>query len=135
VDGKTEQLRTRTKQFAIRIVHLFRSLPPATDAQVIGKQLLRSGTSVGANYRAACHARSRAEFIARIGVVSEEADETVFWIELLTELGVVKKNGLTHYLPRLGSLQQFLEHQGKPQSKNKASDLPNFGNLGIFGND
>jgi four helix bundle protein len=90
VDGKTEQLRTRTKQFAIRVVHLFRSLPPATDAQVIGKQLLRSGTSIGANYRAACHARSRVEFAAKIGIVSEEADETVFWIELLAELGVIK---------------------------------------------
>src|SRR5436853_2514956 len=91
VDGKTEQLRTRTKEFALRIVHLFRSLPPATEAQVIGRQLLRSGTSVGANYRAACHARSRAEFIAKIGVVSEEADETVFWIELLADIKVVKK--------------------------------------------
>ena len=83
MDGQTEQLRVRTMQFAQRIVHLFRSLPPATEAQVIGKQLLRSGTSVGANYRAACHARSRAEFIAKIGVVSEEADETVSGLSCL----------------------------------------------------
>ena len=94
MDGKTEQLRKRTKEFALRIVHLFRSLPPATEAQVIGKQLSRPGTSVGAHYRAACHARSRVEFIAKIGIVSEEADETVFWIELLADLGVVKKERL-----------------------------------------
>jgi four helix bundle protein len=79
LDSKTQQLRsTRTKEFAIRIVHLFRSLPPAKEAQVIGNQLLRCGTSVGANYRAACEARSKAEFIAKIGIVAEEADETVF---------------------------------------------------------
>jgi four helix bundle protein len=94
MDSKTELLRNRTKGFALRIVHLFRSLPSATEAQVIGKQLLRSGTSVGPNYRAACHSRSRAEFIAKIGIVSEEADETVFWIELLTDIGAVKKERL-----------------------------------------
>jgi four helix bundle protein len=94
VDSKTDELRRRTKEFALRIVRLFRSLPVATEAQVIGRQLLRSGTSVGANYRAACHARSRAEFVAKIGVVSEEADETVFWIELLADIGVVRKHRL-----------------------------------------
>jgi four helix bundle protein len=97
LDRKTEQLRNRTKDFAIRIVRLFRSLPPAKEAQVIGNQLLRCGTSIGANYRAACQARFRAEFIAKIGIVAEEADETVFWIELLSDIGVVKKE-------RLGSL-------------------------------
>jgi len=85
-----EQLRDRTKQFAFRIIHLFKSLPRSTEASVIGKQLLRSGTSVAANYRAANRARSRAEFIAKIGVVLEEVDETVFWLEALTEAGVVK---------------------------------------------
>jgi len=94
LDSKTEQLRARTKDFAIRIVHLFRSLPSTKEAQVIGNQLLRCGTSVGANYRAACQARSRAEFIAKIGVVAEEADETVFWIELLSDIGIVKKERL-----------------------------------------
>ena len=94
LDARTEQLRTRTKNFAIRVVHLFRSLPPATDAQIIGKQLLRSGTAVGANYRAACRARSKAEFVSRIGIVTEEADESTYWIELLAELGVMKKERL-----------------------------------------
>jgi four helix bundle protein len=84
-----EQLRQRTKQFAIRIVRLFRALPRSAEAQVVGKQLLRCGTSVGANYRAVCRSRSKAEFIARMGVVAEEADESVFWIELLIETQAV----------------------------------------------
>jgi hypothetical protein len=69
---KNEQLRERTKQFAIRVIRLFRALPGHTDAQIVGKQLLRCGTSVAANYRAVCRARSKAEFIARLGVVAEE---------------------------------------------------------------
>ena len=73
-----DELRNRTKHFAIRIIRLFQALPKSSEAQVIGKQLLRSGTSVGANYRAVCRARSKAEFIARIGIVAEEADESVF---------------------------------------------------------
>lgn len=85
-----EALQERTKQFAIRIVRLFRALPRSTDAQVIGKQLLRCGTSVAANYRAVCRARSRAEFISRMGVVAEEADESILWLELLAETGTLK---------------------------------------------
>ena len=85
-----EQLRERTKQFAFRIIRVFKSLPRSTEVLVIGKQLLRSGTAVAANYRAVNRARSRAEFIAKIGVVLEEADETVFWLEALIEAGVVK---------------------------------------------
>jgi four helix bundle protein len=73
-----EQLRERTKEFAIRVVRLFRSLPKTEEARIIGKQVLRSSTSVAANYRAVCRARSKAEFVAKIGTVVEEADETVF---------------------------------------------------------
>ena len=80
-----EEIRDRTKKFAIRIVWLFRALPKTTEAQIMGKQLLRCGTSVAANYRAACRARSTAEFVARIGIVAEEADESVLWLELLAE--------------------------------------------------
>ena len=88
---KAAELKQRTKTFAIRIVKLFRSLPHTPDAQTLGKQILRSGTPVAANYRAVCRARSRAEFIAKMGVVLEEADETVFWLELLTETGVLSE--------------------------------------------
>ena len=86
---KADELRVRAKKFAIRIVTLFRSLPRSPDAQTLGKQVLRSGTSVAANYRAVCRARSKAEFIAKMGIVVEEADETVFWLEILTETGVI----------------------------------------------
>jgi four helix bundle protein len=86
---KATELKRRTKSFAIRIVNLFRSLPRSLDAQTLGKQLLRSGTSVGANYRAVCRARSQAELIARRGIVVEEADETVFW--LLGDTGVIRQ--------------------------------------------
>ena len=87
-----EQMRARTKQFAIRVVRLFRALPKTREAMVMGNQLLRSGTSVAANYRAACRARSKAEFISKMGTVVEEADETVFWLELLIETGTVRRD-------------------------------------------
>jgi len=77
----------RTKQFASAVVALVEDLPAGRSADVIGKQLLRAGTSVGANYRAACRARSRREFIAKMGIVEEEADETQFWLDLLIERG------------------------------------------------
>jgi four helix bundle protein len=84
-----EDLRVRTKAFAVRVVRLYKSPPFSADAQVLGKQLLRSATSVAANYRAACRARSRAEWIAKIGVVVEEADESMFWLEMLSDCDVV----------------------------------------------
>lgn len=93
-----EQLKERTKAFALRVIHLFRSLPNSRDAQVIGAQLLRSGTSVGANYRAVCRSRSRADFIAKLGVVIEEADESAYWLEPLIDTGVIKKQKLESLL-------------------------------------
>jgi four helix bundle protein len=95
LNGHTEQLKDRTKQFAIRIVKLFQALPRQDEARIIGRQLLRSGTSVGANYRAVCRARSRKEFVSKIGVVVEEADETVFWLDLLLECGIVPAKKLS----------------------------------------
>ena len=88
--SQPEQLRERTKKFALRIINLFRALPRSTVARIMGTQLLRSGTSVAANYRAVCRALSKAEFVAKIGVVVEEADETVFWLEMLVESGIVR---------------------------------------------
>ncbi|MBA2430886.1 MAG: four helix bundle protein [Chthoniobacterales bacterium] len=76
-------LQDRTKQFALRVMRLVDALPKSVKAKAIANQIVRSGTSVAANYRAACRARSRAEFIARIGVVEEEADETALWLELI----------------------------------------------------
>jgi len=92
--GDSQNLRARTKQFALRILRLYRALRPREEARILGKQILRSGTSVGANYRAACRARSRAKFIAKLGIVLEEVDETVFWLELLLAGGIVKHEKL-----------------------------------------
>jgi four helix bundle protein len=93
-----EQLRDRTKAFAVRIIRVMRALPRSPEAQVIGKQLLRSGTSVGANYRAACRARSRAEFVSKLGIVVEEADETIYWLELLVDGEVVAQERLAELM-------------------------------------
>ncbi|MGA3213966.1 MAG: four helix bundle protein [Terriglobales bacterium] len=87
--SKPEQLRECIKAFAARIVRLYEALPAKTAPQVLGKQLLWSGTSVAANYRTVCRARTPPEFKAKIGVVLKEADESVFWLELLAETGVV----------------------------------------------
>jgi len=81
----SEALKLRTKDFALRVLRLYRSLPRTEESRVLGAQLLRSSTSIGENYRAACRGRSRAEFVAKLGIVLEEADETVFWLELLQE--------------------------------------------------
>ncbi len=93
-----QQLRDRTQKFALRILRLYRSLSFAADTQVLGKQLIRSGTSVAANYRAACRARSKKEFTSKIGIVVEEADETVFWLELLSSSGLIKPELLRELL-------------------------------------
>ena len=84
-----KDLRDRTKTFALRIVRLFSALPKTTEAQVLGKQLLRSGTSIGANYREAFRARSKAEFIANCGHCLREIEESAYWLELLVESDVV----------------------------------------------
>jgi len=86
---KAKELQDRTKRFAIRIIRMFRALPKSEEARIMGRQALRAGTSVAANYRAACRARSKAEFTAKIGVVVEETDETVFWLELLVDSEIV----------------------------------------------
>ena len=85
-----EIMQQRTKQFALRIIKLYQALPKSEAAQILGKQLLRSGTSVGANYRAACRSRSSKEFYSKVSIVIEEADESMFWLELLIESGIVK---------------------------------------------
>jgi four helix bundle protein len=87
-------LKKRTKDFAIRIIHLVEALPDKRLCDVIGKQVLRAGTSVGANYRAACRARSSADFVSKMGIVEEELDECMYWMELLTETGIIHADRL-----------------------------------------
>ena len=91
---KQNDLQFRTKKFALRIIQLIENLPKSRTSDVIGKQLLRSGTSVGANYRSACRARSTADFIAKMGIVEEETDESIFWMELLIESGIFQSSDI-----------------------------------------
>ncbi len=86
--SKIEAFKNRTKVFALAIIRFYQKLPKTNEANIIGKQLLRSSTSVAANYRAACRARSDAEFFSKISIVVEEADESLFWLELLQESGI-----------------------------------------------
>ena len=86
------ELKKRTKEFALRIIRLFENLPETRTSQILGRQPLRSGTSVGANYRAACRAKSTPDFISKLGIVEEEADESIYWLELLVESHQIKQN-------------------------------------------
>lgn len=85
------ELKQRTKAFALRMIQLIGEMPRTSVSNTLGNQLLRSGTSVGANYRAACRARSKAEFAAKLGIVIEEADECCYWLELIIESGILSK--------------------------------------------
>jgi four helix bundle protein len=91
MDHKADALKDRTKKFALRIIRVIRSLPPGPEGRIIGHQLLRSGMSVAANYRAVCRARSRPEFLAKLAIVIEEADESAFWLELLVDARLVSE--------------------------------------------
>lgn len=91
---KELDLKIRTKNFALRIIKLFSSLPKLTEAQVIGRQVLRSGTSIGAQYREACRSRSNAEFISKMESCLQELDETSYWLELLVDGEIVNESKL-----------------------------------------
>ena len=88
----SDAMKRRTKEFAKRIIEFCRTLPNNREGRLIGNQLFRSGTSAAANYRAACRGRSRADFIAKLGIVEEEADETLFWLEMIDEMEIGDTN-------------------------------------------
>src|SRR5277367_1317676 len=100
----SEALQLRTKNFALRVIRLYRSLPRTREARILGTQLLRSSTSIGANYRAACRGRSRAEFASKLGIVLEEADETAFWLELFQEGKIFPAEKLHHLIREANEL-------------------------------
>ena len=107
-DASVSDLRVRTKAFALRIVRLYGALPKTTAAQVMGKQVLRSGTSVGAHYREACRARSDAEFISKIEGGLQELEETTYWLELLVESSIVSKDRLSDLMAEANELTAIL---------------------------
>ena len=111
------ELKARTKMFALRIIKLTKAIPKNDDAaRAITKQIVRSGTSVAANYRASCRARSPAEFIAKIGIVEEESDETALWLELLIESGIMPASKLSALLEEADELTAIMAASRKTAS-------------------
>ena len=104
-DMTPDKMKERTKQFALRVLHLVSALPKQRVADLLARQLTRSGTSVGANYRAACRGRSKAEFVAKMGIVEEELDECLYWMELIAEESFVPKKRLE---PLMGEANELL---------------------------
>ena len=99
------ELKSRLKQFALRTMRLVRHLPKSAEGRAIAGQLVRCGTAVGANYRSACRARSKAEFVARLGIAEDEADECVYWLELIIDGGVMEKQRVQ---PLLGEANEIV---------------------------
>ncbi|MGD0568715.1 MAG: four helix bundle protein [Candidatus Sulfotelmatobacter sp.] len=123
---KTEELRKRTMQFALRVVRLFQSLPGSAEARVLGQQLLRSGTSVAANYRAVCKARSRPDFISKLGIVEEEIDESVFWLEFLVESQMMPRKRLSDLIDEAKQLTAiFGASRRTAKQNNRQSEIGN----------
>jgi four helix bundle protein len=119
------ELKVRTKQFALRILKLVEALPRSVSGRVLGGQIARSATSVAANYRAACRARSRADFVSKLGIVEEEADETGFWLELIVDTGLQPAAKLSPLLKEadeltaifVSSLKTVRDGRSNPKSK------------------
>lgn len=108
MESNVQDLRQRTKTFALRIIRLYSALPNAAEAQIIGKQLLRSGTSVAANYREATRGRSDHEYISKLGIVEQELDETILWLELLVDAEIVAKMRLDELLSESDELIRII---------------------------
>lgn len=108
-----EELKQRTRAFSLSAVRLMDRLPKTSTADVLGRQLLRAGTSVGANYRAACRARSQADFISKIGIVEEEVDEAAYWLELLLETKLLNAECVTSLLNEAKQLTAIFAASGR----------------------
>jgi four helix bundle protein len=113
-----KDLQERTKQFGLRVVRLVDALPRRKSATVIGKQLLRSATSVGANYRAACQGRSRLDFIAKLGIALEEADESLYWLEMLQDAKLVSRPKIASLIDEANQLVAILTTSQKTARAN-----------------
>jgi four helix bundle protein len=122
-------MKQRTKTFGVRVIHLVGALPHGRIADVLGRQLLRAATSVGANYRAACRARSRKEFLAKLGIVEEEADEAQFWLEMLVEARLVEPGRVEGLRTEAGELVAMIvasiRTARRPHRPNRQSPIRN----------
>ena len=120
-----DDFKRRTKTFALRVIWLSEALPNSGTAGVIGRQLLRAGTSVGANYRSACRAKSRADFIAKMAIVEEECDESLYWMELLVETGQVKSELLGNLMEEAEEILSLVVASIKTSRTRKQSAIRN----------
>jgi four helix bundle protein len=114
-----ESLKKRTKKFVVDNIKLFRILPKTEEAKIIGRQLLRCSSSVGANYRAVCRARSQAEFHSKLSIVVEEADESVFWTEILVEAGIVQPTEIEWLFREANEILKIVSASRKTVSEKK----------------
>jgi len=112
------ELKERTKKFALRIIKLVDSLPKSRAGNVIANQILRCSTSIGANYRSACRARSKADFISKITIVEEEADESLYWLEMINEAKLIPENKLTAMIKEADELLAIFTSSGKTAKEN-----------------
>jgi four helix bundle protein len=117
--SKEKDLRERTKQFALRIIRMYFALPRSASAEVIGRQVLRSGTAVGAHYREACRSRSAAEFISKMEGALQELDETAYWLELLADGGIVSAKKLVELRKETDELIAIFTASVKTAKRNK----------------
>ena len=129
-----EDLKKRTKLFALRILKLAAALPNTIEGRAIQGQLVRAGTSVGANYRASCRARSRAEFIAKIGVVEEEADESGYWLELIIDGKLMAAKRVTPLLIEAGELMRIMARSRVTASARNSNSKPKTNRQSAIGN-
>lgn len=124
----SDELKLRTKKFALRIIKLTENLPDNQSGKIIGNQLIRSATSVGANYRAACRSRSKQEFISKIKIVEEEADESMYWLELIREIkffNVNRMNGIIKEADELTAIFTSTVKTAKTNYLNQKSKIKN----------
>ena len=117
-----EELKARTKRFGLRIIKLVESLPTSRTSNVIGNQLLRSGTSVGSNYRAACRGRSKPDFISKAGIAIEETDESLYWMEMLIESGIVPQERFENLMNEANELIAILTASVKTARSNSSKE-------------
>ncbi|PWS31645.1 four helix bundle protein [Pedobacter paludis] len=112
-------IKARTKKFVLDSIKFYQTLPKTEEARIIGRQFIRSSSSVGANYRAACRSRSKAEFFAKLSIVVEEADETAFWIEILTESGITDSSKTYLLLKEVNEILAIVAKARKTVSNNR----------------
>ena len=121
-----KELQSRTRMFALRVLKAFRSLPDLSEARVLGQQLLRSATSVAANYRAACRARSHRDFLFKLGIVEEEAHESLFWLEFIAEAGLIPRAKLEDLISEASQLTAIIVASRRTaKSNNRQSEIVN----------